>query len=475
MFKHVQSNAAGGSDKESAAPKRALMLSVKDAAEAVKKSRSGFALQFSDGIRNTDGRRSVEDKMQVVGLSVCLNDFALDVRGGLVQNINHKVSLQSIEYMTTELNTPDDVIGKPVATMACCFKTLISDELAHDLKEIETQCRSVVKRMLANRSETSSKFYKEVPCVVAKSLSAKYQRNPKCKSVKRIVIPVCGDKGKQIKIVAGGVRIPALFKKSVLPVFWPRQIQGHVRSVEIYQRSGRWFANFCVNVPLDLPVKISGVIGVDRNSVGNIAVIADPQTGHVRHMGFNPARTKSCWRGRKKNLQRQGKRRLLSKLRKNHARRSNYQNHVVSKTIVEYAKKHSRAIALEKLSGVTAKGSKIRSYSERNQWAFAQLASFIQYKARLAGVTVVEVDPAYSSQTCSRCGHIHKPNGKLFSCPACLHEDHRDANASFVIAKRGLECIGGLATHSARSRSGLIDSPASGKLAATNIQCNATN
>ena len=31
---------------------------------------------------------------------------------------------------------------------------------------------------------------------------------------------------------------------------------------------------------------------------------------------------------------------------------------------------------------------------------------------------------------------------------------------------------GGLATHSARSRSGLIDSPASGKLVATNVQCN---
>ena len=383
--------------------------------------------------------------------------------------MNQSLANESIEYMTTELDTPDDVIGKPVATVACCFKTLISDELAHGLSKMETQCRSVVKRMLLDRSETSSKFYKEIPCVVAKSLSSKYQRNPKCKSVKRIVIPICGDKGKQIKIVAGGVRIPALFKKSVLPVYFPRPISGHVRNVEIYQRGGRWFANFCVNVAVDLPVKVTGVIGVDRNSVGNIAVMADPQNGHVRHMGFNPARTKSCWRGRKKNLQRQGKRRLLSKLRKNHARRSQYQNHVVSKTVVDYAKKHSRAIALEKLSKVTAKGSKIRSYSERNQWAFAQLASFIQYKARLAGVTVVEVDPAYTSQTCSRCGHIHKPNGKLFDCPACGHEDHRDSNAAFNIGRRGLDCIGGLMTHTARSRSGLIDSPASGTLEETKI------
>lgn len=370
--------------------------------------------------------------------------------------------------MSTILCT-DGASSKPTEITMYCFKTLIPDHLVHGLKELESQCHIVVKRMLSNRAETSSKFYKEVPCVVAKSLIAKYQRNPKCKSVQRMVIPVCGDKGKQIKLVDGGVRIPALFKKPILPVFWPRPIVGHIRSVEIYQRGGRWFANFCVNVPAASPVSVSGVIGVDRNSVGNIAVMADPQTGHVRHMGFNPARTKSCWRNRKHNLQRQGKRRLLSKLRKNHARRSQYQNHVVSKTIVEYAKTHSRAIALEKLSKVTAKGSKIRSYSERNQWAFAQLATFIQYKARLAGVTVVEVDPAYTSQTCSRCSHIHKPNTKLFSCPACGHKDHRDSNAAFNIGRRGMECIGGLATDTARRRSGPIDSPVSGKLETTKI------
>lgn len=136
---------------------------------------------------------------------------------------------------------------------------------------------------------------------------------------------------------------------------------------------------------------------------------------------------------------------------------------------MDYAKKHSRAIALEKLARVTAKGSRIRSYSERNQWAFAQLATFIQYKARLAGVSVVEVDPAYTSQTCSRCGHIHKPSGKSFLCPACGHQDHRDSNAAFNIGRLGRECIDGLVTDSARRHSGRIDRPGSGTLAATKL------
>lgn len=351
------------------------------------------------------------------------------------------------------------------------YKTLVPVEHNARLDVIAVSARIVLRRMLVNRSEMSSKFYKEIPCVLAKGLSGKYQRNPKCKSVARLCLPICGDKGNEVKIVEGGIRVRAIFKKAIIPCRFPLPVDGFIRHVEFYKRSGRWFMSYSYNTPCLETIKPDSFIGVDRNSVGNVAVMADVKNGHVRHLGFNPARTKFCWRSRKRNLQRQGKRRLLSKLGKKHARRSTYQNHVVSKTVVDYAKKHSRAIALEKLSGVNAKSSKIRSYSERNQWAFAQLASFIQYKARLAGVPVVEVDPAYTSQTCSRCGHIHKPNGKVFRCPACNHQDHRDANASFVIAKRGLECIGGLVTDSVRRHCDPIDGSRSGTLAANKIRC----
>ena len=56
---------------------------------------------------------------------------------------------------------------------------------------------------------------KELPCVIAKSLIAKYQKNEKCKQVSNLVLPICGDKRKQIKLEDGGIRIPALFKKEV--------------------------------------------------------------------------------------------------------------------------------------------------------------------------------------------------------------------------------------------------------------------
>ena len=353
-----------------------------------------------------------------------------------------------------------------VATL--CVKIAVPSEHWSKLDELFDLSKPAVERMLQNRKESSSKYYKEIPCVLSKSLIAKYQANTKCKTVKRLMLPVCGDKGKQIKSVEGGIRVPAFFKKAVLPVIFPRELDGFVRGAEFYKRKGKWLCSLSYRPVLPEAVEVKGVIGVDRNSVGNIAVLADLQTGHVRHLGFSPAATKNCWRRRKKNLQRQGKRRLLLKLSKKHARRSTLQNHIVSKAVVDYALSHSRAIALEKLDGVVSKGSKIKSYSTKNQWGFAQLGSFVKYKARLAGVPVVEVDPAYTSQTCSRCGDIYKTSTKKFVCLSCGHKDHRDSNAAFVIAKRGLGLCG-LAVDSVSHCSGQVDCPVSGTQDSTKI------
>jgi len=61
--------------------------------------------------------------------------------------------------------------------------------------------------------ESSSKYYKELPCVIAKSLIAKYQKNKKCKQVSNLVLPVCGDKGKQIKLEDGVFEFPHCSRK----------------------------------------------------------------------------------------------------------------------------------------------------------------------------------------------------------------------------------------------------------------------
>lgn len=310
--------------------------------------------------------------------------------------------------------------------------------------------------MLAHRSDTSSKYYPELPSVIAKSLVAKYQRNRKCKAVKNFVLPICGDKGKQIKLENNGVRIPALLKKEVLPIVWLRKPVGFIRSVESLRKGGDWFACIGYNAQAEPHFKCTGTVGVDRNSVGAVATLGDPQTGKVLHLGFNPARTKQAWGSRKANLQSLGKMRLLHKIRSKQSRRTKHENHLVSKQILDYSATHRRAIVLEKLEHVL--GGKIGRYSKKSQWSFYQLLQFILYKAALRGVMVIEVSPAYTSQECSRCHPLTKPNGKSYRCAHCGHNDHRDANAAFTLSQR-ISAIGGVASESESRRSGLLVDP----------------
>ena len=54
-------------------------------------------------------------------------------------------------------------------------------------------------------------------------------------------------------------------------------------------------------------------------------------------------------------------------------------------------------------------------------WSFAQLQSFIEYKAAWLGIPVVFVKADYTSQCCSKCGYIKKSNrnGRKFKCKKC--------------------------------------------------------
>jgi putative transposase len=122
-------------------------------------------------------------------------------------------------------------------------------------------------------------------------------------------------------------------------------------------------------------------------------------------------------------------------------------NHRISKAIVSRAKATNSAIALEDLTGIRKRvNQQPRSKTERrraNSWAFYQLRQFLEYKARAAGVSLILVPPAYTSQTCHRCLHIHPEqgksyrSGKSFKCGHCGWEGDADLNGANVIALLG--------------------------------------
>jgi IS605 OrfB family transposase len=132
---------------------------------------------------------------------------------------------------------------------------------------------------------------------------------------------------------------------------------------------------------------------------------------------------------------------LLRKRSRRERRFARDVNHCISKAICSTAQGTQRGIALEVLQGIRNRaGQTVRKRQRRvlHSWEFFQLRSFIAYKAQMAGVRVVLVNPAYTSQTCSHCGHREKANRKSqskFLCVACGYAANADLNAAVNISR----------------------------------------
>jgi putative transposase len=75
--------------------------------------------------------------------------------------------------------------------------------------------------------------------------------------------------------------------------------------------------------------------------------------------------------------------------------------------------------------------------------AWSQFASLLAYKAAWAGRRYVAVNPAYTSQDCSRCGQRHKLAlaDRMYQCPQCGLVLDRDLNASLNILSVGQHAL----------------------------------
>ena len=76
--------------------------------------------------------------------------------------------------------------------------------------------------------------------------------------------------------------------------------------------------------------------------------------------------------------------------------------------------------------------------------AWAAFAAMLSFKAAWAGRSFITVNPAYTSQDCSRCGHRQKMplSERVYHCPCCLLAIDRDLNAAKNICAVGLHSLG---------------------------------
>ncbi|MER5848879.1 transposase [Streptomyces sp. NPDC002012] len=186
-------------------------------------------------------------------------------------------------------------------------------------------------------------------------------------------------------------------------------------------RGGKWFLIATCDIPDLDPYDPVDFIGVDRGIV-NLATTSDG----TNYQGRRLSRYRR-WQARKRaELQarrtRSATRRLARRAYKER-RHATHVNHRISKEIVSVAQRTGRGIAVEALGGIRERVRLRRDQrGTLSSWPFHQLGQHLAYKARRAGVPFIEVDTAYTSQRCPRCGHTaraNRPTRDHFSCRRC--------------------------------------------------------
>ena len=126
----------------------------------------------------------------------------------------------------------------------------------------------------------------------------------------------------------------------------------------------------------------------------------------------------------------------LKKVSKKESRFKADENRRISKAVVSQAKGTGRGIALEELTHINVRSTVAKAQRDsRSKWAFSQLRLFIAYKAMLAGIPLVIIDPKNTSRQCSACGHIdekNRPTRADFRCVCCGHSENADLNLSLI-------------------------------------------
>ena len=201
-----------------------------------------------------------------------------------------------------------------------------------------------------------------------------------------------------------------------------------------------------------------GVLGLDRNlgqatdSEGTVYAMASTvrldvrivrkQRELSRKQGWGPQdRRPRSNRGRHLNGQ-------LRKLHRKRRRQRDDSTHQASRRLAEAA--HTvvvedlpvKAMTASAKGSVAEPGRNVRQKAGLNRAILQSNWSQLERKLAYKVGALVKVDPAYTSQTCAVCGHVHRdnrPSQGVFLCGACGFCAHADHNAAInILVRAGL-------------------------------------
>ena len=236
--------------------------------------------------------------------------------------------------------------------------------------------------------------------------------------------------------------------------FKSREIEGHAKNVTVSLRGDHWFISVQTEQEVSIPVHPSQTaVGCD---FGTVRLVTLSNGDHRMPVNAYKERQKDLARAQAKaarmtkgsrNYQKQKRR-----IRNIHIQIADKRIDHLQKISHDLSKNHA-LVALEDLQVInmtrSAKGTKNAPGRNVNQKAglnrvildqgWGTLKRLVEYKTAWRGGLAVFVDPAYTSQECSSCGHVspgNRPSRELFSCKRCGHTSNADENAAKVVLSR---------------------------------------
>lgn len=223
-----------------------------------------------------------------------------------------------------------------------------------------------------------------------------------------------------------------------------RPLDGKVKICCIRRSStGRWYASFsCEVAAITLP-EVQDSVGIDLGlkhfaTLSTGETIENPRFFHKDEKALAKA-NRRFFEAPKDSSVRSKRNKVVAHVHERIANRRKDFAHQQSRKIIN----RFQIIVVEDLSinQMLHNHCLAKSISDA---AWSQFASYLSYKAESAGRTFVKVNPAYTSQDCSRCGHRQKLDlsERIYHCPCCNLTIDRDLNAALNIKALGLQCAG---------------------------------
>jgi len=225
-------------------------------------------------------------------------------------------------------------------------------------------------------------------------------------------------------------------------------------TAKIVFKRGKWFLHIPMSKEMELlqDSDVANVAGIDLG-INFVAASYDSSGSTSFYPGREIKHKRARFAESRKAIQKRATPSSRRKLKSIGSRENRWMqdvNHRISKALVE-SQPSKTLFVLEDLAGVRCATEKVKLKNRYVQvsWAFHDLRSKIEDKAIGNGSKTIAMDPAHTSQTCPKCGHVNKGNRNkrlhAFRCCNCNYGSNDDRIGAMNLHRKGIEYLSAVA------------------------------